>query len=214
MTIKCLPLLWIRALVGFLGIIDTPRLWQLAFVTVKLHNGIVFSSLGRRGKNLKDKEWNPAGMLWTASCLMWSWLHSGTLVSTLLTASPSCPLGGSICEHDAVTALTTFWGIFGWSVLKQRKVLNCSDIFFWPISGLNRRCLLINAASVHCHFLKGWSQRTVLPVDSQFRFQPVEGMPKQQSGQALWGVQRHTISPQKKSTGRLSSVYKGRKWFC
>lgn len=130
MTIKCRPLLWIRALVGFLGIIDTPRLWQLAFVTVKQHNGIVFSSLGSRGKNLKDKEWNPAGMLWTASCLMWSWLHSGTLVSTLLTASPSCPLGGSICEHDAVTALTTFWGIFGWSVLKQRKVLNCSDIFF------------------------------------------------------------------------------------
>ena len=98
------------------------------------------------------------------------------------------------CSHGT----DHFLGIFGWDVLKQRKVLNCSDIFFFfflPISGLNRHCLLINAASVHCHFLKGWSQRTILPVDSQFQLQPVEGMRKQQSGQALWGVQRHTISP-------------------
>lgn len=32
----------------------------------------------KAGKRLKDKEWDPAGMLRTASCLLWSWLHSGT----------------------------------------------------------------------------------------------------------------------------------------
>lgn len=30
----------------------------------------------KAGKHLKDKEWDPAGMLRTASCLTWSWLHS------------------------------------------------------------------------------------------------------------------------------------------
>ena len=93
------------------------------------------------------------------------------------------------------------WPLFGDFWLRHFETKESFELqwyfffFFLPISGLNRHCLLINAASVHCHFLKGWSQRTILPVDSQFQLQPVEGMRKQQSGQALWGVQRHTISP-------------------
>lgn len=114
------------------------------------------------GKHLKDKEWDPAGMLRTASCLTWSWLHSRTLESVLLTASPSPLPGAGISKHDAGKENRQFDNI---QTAENHRMFSSPYKWYLCLPG----------------------QLFNLPLSAQFQSIPVEGVQQQQSGRTQQG---------------------------